>query len=64
MPDANRPCGASAVLPRGLANRAGAAPGIMLTGTTTGPWGAATRLGQAGADNARVAALGLSPPVG
>jgi hypothetical protein len=38
-------CGASAVLPGGFATRAGAAPGIMLTGITTGPWGASTGLG-------------------
>jgi hypothetical protein len=52
------------VLPRGLATRAGAAPGIMLAGTTAGAWGASTGLGQAGAGNARLAAQGLSPPIG
>ena len=52
------------MLPRGVATRAGAAPGITLAGTTAGAWGAATGLGQAGADNARVEARGLSPPVG
>ena len=30
-----------------------AVPGIMLTGTTTGPWGAATGLGQETTGNAR-----------
>jgi hypothetical protein len=31
-----------------------AVPGIMLTGTTTGPWGAFTGLGQEGAGNTRL----------
>jgi hypothetical protein len=35
--------------------RSRAASGIMLTGTTAGPWGASTGLGQVGAGNARLA---------
>jgi len=41
----------------------GAALGIMLTGTTTGPGSAFPGLGQAGAGNARVRARGLCLPV-
>ena len=47
-------CGAGAVLPRGLATRAGAAPGIIPFGTTAEAWGAATELGQDRAGNARL----------
>jgi hypothetical protein len=46
-------CGASAVLPRGLATRAGAASGIIPFGTTAEAWGAVTGLGQDRAGNAR-----------
>jgi hypothetical protein len=45
--------GASAVPPRGLATRAGAALGIIPFGTTAEAWGAATELGQDRAGNAR-----------
>jgi len=41
-----------------------AASGIMLAGTTTGPGGAFSGLGQAGAGNARGRTRGLRPPVG
>ncbi len=37
----------------GFANRSRAASGIMLSGITTGVWGAATGLGQESAGNAR-----------
>jgi len=47
-------CGASAVLPRGLATYAGAASGIIPFGTTAEAWGAATALGQDRAGNARL----------
>jgi hypothetical protein len=58
-------CGKSGSRGRGLVTAAPrAAPGIMLTGTTTGPGGAFPGLGQAGAGNARVRAQGLRPPVG
>ena len=49
---------------RGHTPRTRAASGIMLAGITTGAWGAATGLGQAGAGNARVTTLGLRSPVG
>ena len=52
------------MLPRGFAIRTGAALGIMLTGTTTGPGGAFPGLGQTGAGNPRVRARGLRSPVG
>ena len=42
------------MLPRGLASRAGAAPGIIPFGTTAEAWGAATELGQDRAGNARL----------
>ena len=54
IPDAIRNVGASAVLPRGLATRAGAALGIIPFGTTAEAWGAATALGRDRADNARL----------
>jgi hypothetical protein len=47
-------CGASAVLPRGLATRAGAASGIIPFGITAEAWGAATALGRDRAGNARL----------
>jgi hypothetical protein len=45
--------GASAVLPRGFARRAGAASGIMSFGTMADARGAAAGLGQADTGNAR-----------
>ena len=45
--------GARAAPARGFANRSRAVPGIMLSGTTAGVWGASTGLGQARAGNAR-----------
>ena len=54
IPDAIRNVGASAVLPRGLATRAGAALGIIPFGTTAEAWGSATALGRDRAGNARL----------
>jgi hypothetical protein len=64
------PADATGTVPAGGGSlpRSRAALGIMLAGTTTGAWGAATGLGQAGVgnthDNANVTTCGLCSPVG